>query len=138
MEKTLKVDIDMKIHLKYGDDKIRKALNFDIDTKKYEATTGKKAPRAYDDIKDFLTKAGFEHRQGSGYVSTEALTDENIVIIISEMSQKLDWLKECVKQFDVTDIGKQHSLLDVINSPSIPEPTKGNVQKEKEDDGEER
>lgn len=47
---------------------MRKAINFDIDTKKYEEFTGKKSPFAYDEIKRFLKRNGFEHRQGSGYV----------------------------------------------------------------------
>ena len=95
--------------------KIRKALNFDLDTKKYEEYTGKKAPTAYDKIKSFLKKNGFEHRQGSGYVSKEPLNDGKVFAIIQSMSIEFDWLKECVKQIDVTNIGKQHSLIDTIS-----------------------
>ena len=31
---------------------MKKALNFDLDTKKYEEFTGKSAPTAYNDISD--------------------------------------------------------------------------------------
>lgn len=31
------------------------------------------------------------------------------------MSIELKWLKNCVKQIDVTNIGKQHSLLETIS-----------------------
>ena len=35
------------------------------------------------------------------------------------MSLTLDWLKYCVRQIDVTNIGKQHSLIDIINNSTI-------------------
>ena len=98
---------------------MRKAINFDIDTKKYEEHTGKKASTAYAEIKRFLKKNGFEHRQGSGYVSKNSLDDLRITAIITNMTLTLKWLRFCVKEIDVTNIGKQHSLLDTINKPYI-------------------
>ena len=98
---------------------MRKAINFDIDTKKYEEHTRKKASTAYAEIKRFLKKNGFEHRQGSGYVSKNSLDDLRITAIITNMTLTLKWLRFCVKEIDVTNIGKQHSLLDTINRPYI-------------------
>lgn len=98
---------------------MRKAINFDIDTKKYEEYTGEKAPTAYAEVKKFLKKNGFEHRQGSGYVSKNSLDDLRITAIITNMTLTLKWLRFCVKEIDVTNIGKQHSLLDTINKPYI-------------------
>ena len=98
---------------------MRKAINFDIDRKKYEEHTGKKASTAYAEIKRFLKKNGFEHRQGSGYVSKNSLDDLRITAIITNMTLTLKWLRFCVKEIDVTNIGKQHSLLDTINRPYI-------------------
>ena len=31
------------------------------------------------------------------------------------MSMELEWLRSCVKEIDVTNIGKQHSLIDAIS-----------------------
>lgn len=98
---------------------MRKAINFDIDTKKYEEYTGKKVPTAYAEVKKILKKNGFEHRQGSGYVSKNSLDDLRITAIITNMTLTLKWLRFCVKEIDVTNIGKQHSLLDTINKPYI-------------------
>lgn len=94
---------------------MRKALNFDLDTKKYEEYTGKKASVAYAQIRRFLSKYDFEHRQGSGYISKQSLNDGKIFAIIQSMSMQLEWLRNCVKQIDVTNIGKQHSLIDAVN-----------------------
>lgn len=95
---------------------MKKAINFDIDTKKYEAYTGKKPPSAYHEIKKFLKKNGFEHRQGSGYISEKNLNDSDVITLITNMTLKFDWLKYCVKEIDVTNIGKQHSLLNIIKT----------------------
>lgn len=94
---------------------MRKALNFDLNTKKYEEITGKSAPVAYAEIKRFLKRNNFEHRQGSGYISKDSLTDVKIFAIIQNMSMELKWLRNCVEEIDVTNIGKQHSLVDAIN-----------------------
>ena len=98
---------------------MRKALNFDLDTKKYEEFTSKEAPTAYIEIRNFLGKNGFEHRQGSGYISKDSLNDGKIFAIIQNMSVELEWLRNCVKQIDVTNIGKQHSLIDAVNKAPI-------------------
>lgn len=51
------------------------AINFDLDTKKLETLYSSKNWRqAYDDIRDFLKKNNFEHRQGSGYISKEEMS----------------------------------------------------------------
>lgn len=102
---------------------MKKALNFDIDTKKYKEFTKKTAPTAYAEIKRFLKRNDFEHRQGSGYISKDSLNDGKIFAIIQNMSVELEWLRSCVKQIDVTNIGKQHSLIDAINKA----PTKDDI-----------
>lgn len=94
---------------------MRKALNFDLDTKKYEEFTGKHPPIAYAQIRNFLKKNDFEHRQGSGYISRDSLNDGKIFAIIQNMSMELKWLRHCVEQIDVTNIGKQHSMVDAVN-----------------------
>ena len=39
------------------------------------------------------------------------------------MSIELNWLRSCVEQIDVTNIGKQHSLIDAVSKA----PTKNNL-----------
>lgn len=102
---------------------MRKALNFDLDTKKYEEYTNKPAPTAYADIRRFLERNDFEHRQGSGYISKDSLNDGKIFAIIQNMSMELKWLRYSVEQIDVTNIGKQHSLIDAVSKA----PTKENL-----------
>ena len=98
---------------------MRKAINFDVNTKRYKKYTNKKAPMAYIEIREFFNKNGFEHRQGSGYISSRNLNNMDIATLIKNMTLELNWLKYCVKQIDVTNIGKQYSLIDIINKVPI-------------------
>ena len=86
----------------------RKALNFDLDTKKMKELN--LYPRRYRLLGSSLKKHGFEHRQGSGYVSKAKLDGDNVYDIISDVVSENEWLASCIKKIDVTDIGKQHDL----------------------------
>lgn len=86
----------------------RKALNFDLDTKKMKELN--LYPRGYRLLGSSLKKHGFEHRQGSGYISKAKLDGDNVYDIISDVVSENEWLASCVKKIDVTDIGKQHDL----------------------------
>ena len=97
----------------------RKAINFDLDTKllkQYYPTKNKLFgyTKAYKDIKNFLKSQGFEHRQGSGYVSKEPLNDYGVIQVVNSLSQKFSWLSQCVKHFDVTEIGNTYDMTENI------------------------
>ena len=93
---------------------MRKAINFDIDTKKYEKHTGRKAPTAYAEIKQFLKKNGFEHRQGSGYISIFEKPLPKVSQDLNNMGNTFPWLKHCIKRIDATSLGDRYDMLDVI------------------------
>lgn len=98
------------------------AINFDLDTKKlkdiYVQSTGKKYNHAYYDIKSFMKKNGFSHRQGSGYLSKKPTTETSATFMIKRMSTAMPWLKECVKRIDLTVVGNQHDLTGVLSQKS--------------------
>jgi virulence-associated protein VapD len=100
-----------------------RAINFDLNTrllKKYypsQSIWGYK--NAYKDIKNFLQENGFKHRQWSGYISNEPLTDYQIADVISRLSLRFSWLSKCVNQFDVTNISGMHSMIDIIKQKSL-------------------
>lgn len=96
---------------------MRKYLNFDLDTNKLkEFYPNKNYTQAYDDIKKFLLKNGFEHRQGSGYISEKDMINLDIADIIKELNKKYSWLKDCCKTFDYYDVGETFSALDILNN----------------------
>jgi len=62
---------------------MRKSLNFDLDTNKLkEYYPNKNYTNAYEDIKKFLLKNGFEHRQGSGYISQKEMSTKEVADIM--------------------------------------------------------
>lgn len=100
----------------------RKAINFDLDTKKLKQFYPCKGllsyKKAYKDIKKFMENNGFEHRQWSGYISKQNIDSYDVSVIIAKLSYKFPWLKQCVNKFDVTDIGNQYDLTDIIDKPN--------------------
>lgn len=91
-----------------------KALNFDCDTKKMKEKGV--YPSGYAEIGDCLRQLGFEHRQGSGYISYNELTETEVAEIVEQLVDEISWFPYCIKKMDVTDIGEQHDLIPLINS----------------------
>ena len=58
-------------------------MNFDLDTKKMKELN--LYPRGYRLLGSSLKKHGFEHRQGSGYISKVKLDGDNVYDIISDV-----------------------------------------------------
>lgn len=99
--------------------RVRKAINFDLDTKALkEFYPGKDYRAAYGEIKNFMENNGFEHRQWSGYVSVKALDQKEIVSSIKKIAKKFPWLSQCVNRFDVTNISKTYDMVDMIKNTS--------------------
>ena len=65
---------------------------------------------AYREIKSFMTKNGFSHRQWSGYRSAEKLTDVQVGLLMLEMREVLPWIDKCSTKIDITNIGKMYDI----------------------------
>ena len=95
----------------------RKAINFDLDTKKLKQHYPNRNYRqAYKDIKSFLENNGFKHRQFSGYISNTEISDTKMIKIVNSLQYKFSWFGKCVRRFDVTDIGKEYDMTKYINT----------------------
>ncbi len=90
-----------------------KAINFDLDTKKLREYMPR-YQQAYADLLRFFSKRNFSHRQGSGYVSKEKLTSADIIDVIGELQRTFDWVGCCVKKIDVTNVGAQYDLTELL------------------------
>lgn len=92
-----------------------KALNFDLDTHRLkEYYSGKNYRQAYGDLRRFFKHHQFSHRQGSGYISDTKLATADIYDLMDELSQTLPWMGVCVNKIDVTNIGRQHDLTELL------------------------
>ena len=94
-----------------------KALNFDLDSSRLRQIFGEKGRRkAYAQIKSFLTKNGFEHRQWSGYTSQKPMSYAEVYDIVFKMIDQCTWLPNCVNQFDATNVMAETDMLDAIKN----------------------
>lgn len=92
-----------------------KAINFDLDTHQLkEHYPGTNYRKAYDDLCRFFKRHHFLHRQGSGYISDSKLTTADIYDLMDELSRQFPWLGICVKKIDVTNVGRQHDLTELL------------------------
>ncbi len=91
----------------------RKAINFDLSTKSLEKYF-KDTRESYSLIKKFMLENGFEHRQYSGYTSKEPIDERRVARIVTKLAKKFTWFGECVKEFDITEIGEQYSLKKIL------------------------
>ena len=85
-----------------------KALYFDLHY------PGANYRQAYDDLRRFFKRHQFSHRQGSGYTSDNKLTTADVYDLMDELSQQLPWMGDCVNKIDVTNIGRQHDLINLL------------------------
>lgn len=92
-----------------------KALNFDLDTHQLkEHYPGASYRQAYDDLRRFFKRHHFSHRQGSGYISDDKLAIADIYDLMDELSRQFPWIGVCVNKIDVTNVGLQHDLTELL------------------------
>lgn len=102
-----------------------KAINFDLSTHQLEVDyPGANYRQAYDDLKRFFERHDFSHRQGSGYISNAKLTTGDIYDLIDDLSKQYDWIRESTNKMDVTNIGTQHDLMELLKAEQTQLPEK--------------
>ena len=81
----------------------QKAINFDLDTNQMKGFFADYT-KGYFKIRKAFTQNGFEHEQGSGYISKEKLKYVEVIDIIRTIVKAEPWFYLCCKKFLVTDI----------------------------------
>ena len=67
----------------------RKGINFDLNTQALKEYYPKGDwHNAYADVRDFFEANGFEHIQGSGYHSVEAMSEAKAMAVIYQMTKE--------------------------------------------------
>ena len=71
----------------------RKGINFDLNTQALKEYYPKGDwHNAYADVRDFFEANGFEHIQGSGYHSVEAMSEAKAMAVIYQMTKEFPCL----------------------------------------------
>lgn len=104
--------------------KCRRAINFDLSEellKQHYSPT--KYKKAWGEIAVYMDKHGFDHRQYSGYVSRNPMTELETNKFLQKMANDLPWLGSCARVFDVTEVGRTYDCLDILqNNRTIDDP----------------
>ena len=106
---------------------LRKQITFDLSDKKLKLYYPKPSftinpkyhNKAWKDISKFMKENGFEHRQRSVYTSYVPMTRAEILALIDKMVQTMPWLDKCLNAIDVTNVGRQHNLLQAVHGATI-------------------
>ena len=106
-----------------------KYIIFDLDTKELLKIFPDSTREPYALIKKFFEDKGFTHRQYSGYVSKEPLDNFGIFAIIEELGQKFTWLKNCIQEFDVSNVINEVSVKDQIINSALQQEKQNKIQK---------
>ena len=95
-----------------GSNKYQKQLIFDLDTVLLRNLFGDSYTGVYYDIRTFLEKHGFDHIEGSSYISQKPLTDVQLARVIISLKQTFPFLNKCVKNMHSANVMDRHSWND--------------------------
>ncbi len=85
----------------------RKQLSFDIDTKVAKAILGKNNYiKAYLDVRKFLEKEGWEHIEGSVYMSKKPLSTTQVMHLLNDLIWEYPYLTKCFREIHQADVSK--------------------------------
>ena len=88
----------------------KRQLIFDLDTKVAAEVLGPGYRRVYKDIEKYLIQYGFEHIEGSGYISNTELSDSQVFRIIHNLKKEYPYLTKCVRDMSIANIVSLNSL----------------------------
>lgn len=95
----------------------RKGINFDLDTEALQEYYPKGDwHNAYADVRAYFEKNGFEHIQGSGYHSKEAMSEAKAMAmaVIYQMTKEFPWLNACVSVCTISDVPELYDISHVF------------------------
>lgn len=99
----------------------RKQLTFDIDSVVAKQILGEsRYTNVWKDIRKFMEKNGWEHIEGSAYMSKNPVSTVKIISTIKGLKRQYPYLDKCVKAMHQTDISKVHSLQDYFEYDGTP------------------
>lgn len=113
----------------YDDATTRKAINFDLDTRKlkelYPSTSPNGWRQAWAQIESFLKEQGSIHVQYSGYQSLEPMWTNEVLIVMENLQNKYPWFRECATSADVTLVTDRYNILEHLQNQGTKKPVFG-------------
>lgn len=98
----------------------KRQLIFDLDTKVSEKILGAGYRKIYKDIELHLKQYGFEHAEGSGYISISEISDYKLYKILDELKKKYPYITKCIRDMHVADVISLNSLDNLFEYDGTP------------------
>lgn len=89
----------------------RKQLTFDIDTNVAKEILGEQKYRTiYSNIRNFMEREGWQHIEGSVYMSKKPLSTIKVAWLVDALKEKYPYLTKCIRDMHQSDISNVHGL----------------------------
>ncbi len=98
----------------------KKQIAFDIDTSVARAILGSNYTKVYSDIRRYLEGNGFEHIQGSVYVSKKPMSAVAVTLNINGLLKKYPYLSKCVRDMTQTNVSNVSDLSALFQHDGTP------------------
>ncbi|MEF2072108.1 virulence factor [Consotaella aegiceratis] len=91
------------------------AIVFDLDTNSLkEVYGGPSWNNAYNDVRSFLKKRGFDWQQGSTYFGDDTVDAVTCVLAIQDMTVEFDWFAPSVRDIRMLRIEDNNDLMPAV------------------------
>lgn len=89
----------------------RKQLTFDIDTNVAKEILGEQKYRTiYSNIRKFMEREGWQHIEGSVYMSKKPLSTIKVAWLVDALKEEYPYLTKCIRDMHQSDISNVHGL----------------------------
>ena len=91
------------------------AIVFDLDTNSLKDVYGGPSwNNAYNDVRNFLKKRGFDWQQGSIYFGDDTVDAVSCVLTIQDMTAEFDWFAPAVRDIRMLRIEDNNDLMPAV------------------------
>ena len=117
-------DLNVKYGIETSDNSYKRSIRFDFDgealkNKFEELGIENNTTIAYDIIKKHFTNLGYEHKQGSVYLSTDNKTNSDIIEDVLKFSNEHEPLADCFSSFQITTVGRNYNITTIANGEVV-------------------
>ncbi|MCM1103255.1 MAG: hypothetical protein NC409_04030 [Clostridium sp.] len=89
---------------------MKKQLSFDIDTNVAKKILGEQRyTQIYADIRNVMRANGWEHIEGSVYMSKNEIDNIDVTFLIKNLKKEFPYITKCVREMHQADISEVHS-----------------------------
>lgn len=90
---------------------MKKQISFDIDTNVAKKILGESNyTQIYADIRKVMRVNGWEHIEGSVYMSKDKAKNTDVLFLINKLKKEFPYVIKCIREMHQADIGNVHSL----------------------------